>query len=134
MAYIKKQCNSIAKEVADGKAPERKAPGDGNGGWVRPTEVGLFKNVDPEQVRRDAQNEAAFEAAMGPGRELHEKEKVAEDAVRTAALQQLGQQLGQQTEPTPTKKAKEAGAFSLYVQTLHPRVHRRKRQWKRHQV
>jgi hypothetical protein len=47
IAYIKKQCNSIAKEVADGKAPPRKAPDDGVGGWLRPKEVGLFK--DPEQ-------------------------------------------------------------------------------------
>jgi hypothetical protein len=43
MLYIKKQCNSIAKEVADGKAPPRKAPDDGVGGWRRPKEVGLFR-------------------------------------------------------------------------------------------
>jgi hypothetical protein len=69
---------------------------------------GLYKK-DPEQVRREAQNEVAFEAAMGPGRELHEKGKYAEDAVGTAALLQ---QLGQQTEPKPTKKAKEAEIFT----------------------
>jgi hypothetical protein len=49
MASVKEACNSIAMEVSDGKEPERKAPDDGNGGWVRPREVGLFKNVDPEQ-------------------------------------------------------------------------------------
>jgi hypothetical protein len=30
---------------------------------VRPKEVGLFKK-DPEQVKREAQHEAAFEASM----------------------------------------------------------------------
>jgi hypothetical protein len=36
MAYIKKQCNSIAEKVADGQELERKAPGDGVSGWLRP--------------------------------------------------------------------------------------------------
>jgi hypothetical protein len=42
MAYIKKQCNSIAEKVADGQELERKAPGDGVGGWLRPKEMGIF--------------------------------------------------------------------------------------------
>jgi hypothetical protein len=43
MAYIKRACNSIAhrQEVADDKAPPRKASDDGDGGWLRPKEVGL---------------------------------------------------------------------------------------------
>jgi hypothetical protein len=32
--YIKEACNSIAEEVTDGKAPERKAADDGDGGWL----------------------------------------------------------------------------------------------------
>jgi hypothetical protein len=42
----------------------------------------------PEQVRREAaaQNEAAFEAVMAPGRERHEAEKVAKDAVEAGLL------------------------------------------------
>jgi hypothetical protein len=36
MAYIKQACNSIAQKVADDKAPPRKAPDDGSGGWLRP--------------------------------------------------------------------------------------------------
>jgi hypothetical protein len=53
MAYIKKACNSIAKEVTDGEAPERKAADDGDGGWLPPKEVGLFKNVDPVYGEQD---------------------------------------------------------------------------------
>jgi hypothetical protein len=34
--------HSIAKEVSDDKAPERRASDDGDGGWVPPKEVGLF--------------------------------------------------------------------------------------------
>jgi hypothetical protein len=104
MAYIKKQCNSIAKEVADGKEPEqRKAPDDDNGSWVRPKEVGLFKHVDPVYGE---QHQAAFKAAMAAGRELHEKGKVAEDAVvATALIGQLGQKC---LEKEAKKRAKEA--------------------------
>ena len=71
--YIKKQCNSIAEKVADGQEPERKAPDDGVGGWLRPKEVGLFKEKDPEQVMREAQHQAKFDAAMSAGRQLHEE-------------------------------------------------------------
>jgi hypothetical protein len=81
MAYIKQACNSIAQKIADDKAPPpRRASDDGDGGWLRPKEVGLFKK-DPEQVRREAQHEAAFEATMAPGRLLHEAGKSTEDAV-----------------------------------------------------
>jgi hypothetical protein len=45
MSYIKEACNSIAQKVADGKAPPRKEPDDGDGGWLRPKEVGLFKHL-----------------------------------------------------------------------------------------
>jgi hypothetical protein len=55
---------------------------------------GFLKQKDPAEMRKEAQHEAAFEAAMGPGRELHEKEKVAEDAVRTAALLRSYSSLG----------------------------------------
>jgi hypothetical protein len=44
MAYIKQAYNSIAQEVADDKAPPRKELGDGDGGWLRPREMGLFKS------------------------------------------------------------------------------------------
>jgi hypothetical protein len=68
MAYIKKQRNLIAKEVADGKEPERKTPDDDNGGWVRPKEVDLFKNVDPVYGE---QHQAAFKVAKRADRVLH---------------------------------------------------------------
>jgi hypothetical protein len=86
MAYIKKQCNSIAMEVADGKAPPRKALDDGVGGWLRPKEVGLFKEKDPEQVMREAQHQANFEAAMEPSRQLHKEGHLAKDAVAAVGL------------------------------------------------
>jgi hypothetical protein len=70
MAYIKDSCNSSAEEVTDGKAPERKAPDDDDGGWLPPKEVGLFKHVDPVYVD---QHQAAFAAAMGPGRQTLEE-------------------------------------------------------------
>jgi hypothetical protein len=47
MLYIKAACISIAQKVTDGEAPPRKKPDDGNGGWVRPKEVGLFKEAPP---------------------------------------------------------------------------------------
>jgi hypothetical protein len=38
---------------------------------------------DPEQVRREAQHQAAHEAPMGPSRQGHEDQLVAKDAVAT---------------------------------------------------
>jgi hypothetical protein len=52
------------------KEPERKAPDDDNGGWVRPKEVGLFKHVDPVYGE---QHQSAFKATMTAGRELQTK-------------------------------------------------------------
>jgi hypothetical protein len=46
LSYIKAACTSIAQKVAaDGEAPPRKEPDDGDGGWVPPKEVGLFKGA-----------------------------------------------------------------------------------------
>ena len=81
MAYIKQACNSIAQKVADDKVPPRKEPDDGDGSWLRPKEVDLFKDNT-----WNAGGEAAFEAVMGPGRELHEEGRVAKDAEEKAAL------------------------------------------------
>jgi hypothetical protein len=50
MAYIKQACNSIAQKVADGKAPPRKASGDGDGGWLCPREIGFFKEVASKET------------------------------------------------------------------------------------
>jgi hypothetical protein len=99
MAYIKKQCNSIAKKVADGKAPPRKAPDDGVGGWLRPKEVGLSKHVDPVY---GVQHQANFEAAMEPSRQLHKEGYLAKDAVGAAAV------LMEQVEQPAAEKAMEA--------------------------
>jgi hypothetical protein len=90
--YIKEACISIAQKVADGKVPPRKEPDDGDGGWLRPKEVGLFKHVDPVYGE---QHRAKFEATMAAGRELHEAEKVAGDAVEHKLLMES---LG---KPTP---------------------------------
>ena len=46
--------------------PPRKKPDDGDD-WLRPKEVGMFK--DPEQARREAQHQAEFAAEMTPSRE-----------------------------------------------------------------
>jgi hypothetical protein len=43
MTYIKAACISIAQKVGAGEAPPRKKPDDGDDGWLRPKEVGMFK-------------------------------------------------------------------------------------------
>jgi hypothetical protein len=105
LSYIKAACISIAQKVADGEAPPRKEPDDGDGGWLRPKEVGMFKK-DPEQVRREAEEEAAFEAKMSAGRQLHEEGHLAKDAL--AAVAGLLEQL----EQPAAEKAKEAEGFT----------------------
>ena len=50
---------------------------------------GFANQKDPEQVRREAQEEARFKADMAPSRELHEEEKVAGDAVEHKLLMEL---------------------------------------------
>jgi hypothetical protein len=82
---MKAACISIAQKVADGEAPPSKKPDDGDGGWLRPKEVGMFKK-DPEQVMREAEEEARFKADMEPSRELHEAEHLAKDALAVAGL------------------------------------------------
>jgi hypothetical protein len=86
MTYIKAACNTIAQKVDAREAPPRKESDDGNGDWVRPKEVGLFKHVDPEEVRREAQHLAEFAAEMTPSRQLHEEGHLARDAVEAAEL------------------------------------------------
>jgi hypothetical protein len=107
MSYIKAACISIAQQkVADGEAPPRKKPDDGDGGWLRPKEVGMFKK-DPEQVRREAQHQAAFEAKMETDRQLHEQGHLAKDALAVAGLlEQLG------------------GLLKLWRPSRHRHVHR----------
>ena len=56
MAYASRS-NAIRlrrSKVADGEAPPRKKPDDGDGGWLRPKEVGLFKK-DPERQSKEAE-------------------------------------------------------------------------------
>ena len=108
LTYIKAACNSIAQKVADGEAPPRKESDDGNGGWVRPKEVGLFKHVDPEEVRREAEREAAFEARMEPSRELHEEGLLVRDAVEKAVLLEQLEQPAAEKAKEAEEKAKEA--------------------------
>jgi hypothetical protein len=69
--------------------------------WLTPplTKQGLplhpypfLEQKDPEQVRREAQHQAEFEATMEPSRELHEAEKVAKDAVEHKLLMELLEQ------------------------------------------
>jgi hypothetical protein len=69
---------------------------------------GFANQKDPEQVRREAQHQAEFEATMEPSRELHEAEKVAGDAVGHKLLMEL-------LEPPAAEKAKVARR-RLYVQ------------------
>ena len=64
-----------------------------NGGWVQGSKLnplesltppltkrlGFAKQKDPEQARREAEKEAAFEARMTPGRQLHEEGHLANE-------------------------------------------------------
>jgi hypothetical protein len=59
---------------------------------------GFLNRKDPEELRTEAQRKAAFEAVMAPGRQLHEAEKVAGDAV---VAELLMESLG---KPTPRKE------------------------------
>jgi hypothetical protein len=80
MSYIKEACISIAQRrspMARRKAPPRKEPDDGDGGWLRPKEMGLFK--DPEQVMREAHRAEAFEAKMEASRQLLEERHLAKE-------------------------------------------------------
>jgi hypothetical protein len=62
---------------------------------------GFAKQKDPEQVRREAQHEAEFEATMEADRQLLEERHLAKDAVTKAALMEL-------LEQPAAEKAKEA--------------------------
>jgi hypothetical protein len=75
-------------------------PDDGDGGWLRPKEVGLFKHVDPVYLKTWPK----FAAEMSPSRQLHKEGHLAKDALAVAGLMEL---LG----PPATEKAKEAEAF-----------------------
>jgi hypothetical protein len=56
-------------------------------------------------VKREAEEEAAFEAKMSAGRKLHEEGHLARDAVEAAVLLE-------QLEQPAAEKAKEAGAWT----------------------
>jgi hypothetical protein len=107
MAYIKQACNSIAQKVADDKAPPRKEPDDGDVGWLRLKEVGLFKDNT-----WNAGGEAAFEAAMGTGRQALEKERVAQGAVEKACSWSM------QLEHPAAEKEREAAEKAKDAQTF----------------
>jgi hypothetical protein len=47
---------------------------------------GFLNQKDPEEVRREAEKEAAFEAEMAPSRQLHIEEHLAKDALAVAEL------------------------------------------------
>jgi hypothetical protein len=66
----------------------RKEPDDGNGGWLRPKEVGLYKKEDTWKLG----GEAAFEAYMEPSRQLHKEGHLAKDAVEQKLLMELLEQ------------------------------------------
>jgi hypothetical protein len=71
------------QKVDAGEAPPRKKPDDGDGGWLRPKEVGMFKHVDPVY---GAQHQAKFAADMSAGRLEHEEGLLVRDAVEKAGL------------------------------------------------
>jgi hypothetical protein len=86
MTYSKKACNSIAEEVTDGKAPERRASDDGDGGWLPPKEVGLFKG--PEQIHGERGAAPGGSRGVDGGRQVGPRRgaRCEENAVVTAAL------------------------------------------------
>jgi hypothetical protein len=100
MSYIKEACISIAQKVADGEAPPRKESDDGNGGWVRPEEVGLFRHVDPVY---GAQHQAKFAADMSTVRLEHEEGLLVRDAVEAAGLLEQLEQPAAKKAPTGRK-------------------------------
>jgi hypothetical protein len=71
-----------------------------NGGWVQGSKLnplesltppltkrlGFAKQKDPEQVMREAEHKAAFEAKMETDRQLHEEGHLAKDALAVAGL------------------------------------------------
>jgi hypothetical protein len=72
--------------------------------WLTPPltkRLGFLEKKDSEQVRREAQHEAVFEAAMEPSRQLHKEGHLAKDAVTKAVLMEL-------LEQPAAEKAKEA--------------------------
>jgi uncharacterized low-complexity protein len=61
----------------------------------------FLEKKDPEQVRREAEREAAFEADMEPSRERHEEGLLVRDAVeRAVLLEQLEQPAAKKVPPT----------------------------------
>jgi hypothetical protein len=66
---------------------------------------GFANQKDPEQERREAEEEAAFEAKMSAGRQLHEEGHLAKDALAVAGLLE-------QLEQPAAEKAKEAEVFT----------------------
>jgi hypothetical protein len=75
------QQNKKQRKEAAAKKQREKKPTTPTTTSSSTKEVGLFKKKDPEQVKREEQHQAAFKATMEASRELHEKGKVAEDAV-----------------------------------------------------
>jgi hypothetical protein len=69
------------KEAAAKKQREKKPTTPTTTSSRAPRRWDSFKKKDPEQVKREEQHQAAFKATMEASRELHEKGKVAEDAV-----------------------------------------------------
>jgi hypothetical protein len=68
----------------------------------------FLEQKDPEQVRREAERKAAFEARMSAGRQLHEEGHLANDALALAGLlEQLEQPAAEKA-----KAAKEAEGFT----------------------
>ena len=66
MTYIKAACISIAQKVDAGEAPPRKKPDDGDDGWLRPKEVGLFAGA-PVSVRH-RERPSSLPGHVGPHR------------------------------------------------------------------
>jgi hypothetical protein len=69
-----------------------------------PTKANVFlEQKDHEEVRREAEKEAAFEADMEPSRQLHEEGHLAKDAVEAAGLlEQLEQPAAEKAKKAPT--------------------------------
>jgi hypothetical protein len=74
---------------------------------------------DPEQVKREAEKEAAFEARMEPGRRLHEEEHLANDALALAGLlEQL-----EQAQPRRRRRRLKTGRAGIKHATVSTQTH-----------
>jgi hypothetical protein len=77
----------------------------------------LLEQKDPEQMRKEAQRQEAFEATMAAGRQLHEEGSAVKDAVTKTLLMEQLEQPAAEKERYAAEKVKEAETFTCKICT-----------------